>query len=446
MVRMSDCNVSEPFILFGNPGNRRTTGLQEARSRLKLPPALEVSYKNVLEAIRQKQGLSELMLRIAARATQDSVNGSSFVQESIDQLLAGQMDSGPLLRLDAPGENFEVERELIALGASDVEGDDSLLPWPEWTQGTGIAAAEARRLQEQHGRIWHPAQWFRGYCRLLAWLRDEVALLWPSSHWMNDPAEVAVMFDKRRCSTDLGKADIRVPPVLASSGGAFRDVDDLHTAMKESGFHRVFVKIFCGSGASGVMAYQVHPHTHAELAVTTIGTEIIHGQRVYYNAGRLRRYTNKQDIHAILNWLCLEGVHVERWIPKATLNGRVYDVRQLVCGSEACHAVLRLSHSPITNLHLRNERLSLKEAGLPQSTVESVQLTAKAAMSVFPASMVAGLDVLVPAHGGRPYVLDVNPFGDLLYRVEHQGWNPYEWEMQHLANRSVVRERKDRYD
>lgn len=78
---------------------------------------------------------------------------------------------------------------------------------------------------------------------------------------MNDPAEVAVMFDKRRCSADLGKADIRVPPVLASSGGAFRDVVDLHTAMKESGFHRVFVKIFCGSGASGVMAYQVHPHT-----------------------------------------------------------------------------------------------------------------------------------------------------------------------------------------
>ncbi|KEO79482.1 STM4014 family protein [Paenibacillus polymyxa] len=446
MVRMSDCNVSEPFILFGNPGNRRTTGLQEARSRLMLPPALEVSYKNVLEAIRQKQGLSELMLRIAARATQDSVNGSSFVQESIDQLLAGQMDSGPLLRVDAPGESFEVERELIALGASDGEGDDSLLPWPEWTQGTGISAAEARRLKEQHGRIWHPAQWFRGYCRLLAWLRHEVAQLWPSSHWMNDPAEVAVMFDKRRCSADLGKADIRVPPVLASSGGAFCDVVDLHTAMKESGFHRVFVKIFCGSGASGVMAYQVHPHTHAELAVTTIGTEIIHGQRVYYNAGRLRRYTDKQDIHAILNWLCLEGVHVERWIPKATLNGRVYDVRQLVCGSDACHAVLRLSHSPITNLHLRNERLSLKEAGLPQNTVESVQLTAKAAMSVFPASMVAGLDVLVPAHGGHPYVLDVNPFGDLLYRVEHQGWNPYEWEMQHLANRSVGTERKNRYD
>ncbi|MBU9706628.1 STM4014 family protein [Paenibacillus sp. AK121] len=444
MMKMWDSNVNEPFILFGNSGNRRTTGLQKARSRLMLPPALEVSYTDVLGAIREKHSLSELMVRIAAQAAQDSVNGSVHVQESIDQLLAGRVDSGPLLRLDAPGENFEVERELIALGAPDAEGDDSLLPWPEWAHGTGILAAEARRLQEQHGRIWHPAQWFRGYCRLLAWLRHEVDRLWPSSRWMNDPAEVAVMFDKRRCSAVLDQADIRVPPVLTASGGAFRDAVDLHTAMKKSGFHRVFVKIFCGSGASGVMAYQVHPQTHAELAVTTIGTEIIHGQRVYYNAGRLRRYTDKQDIHAILNWLCLEGVHVERWIPKATLNGRVYDVRQLVCESEACHAVLRLSHSPITNLHLRNERLSLEEAGLPQNTVESVQHTAKAAMRVFPSSMVAGLDVLVPAHGGRPYVLDVNPFGDLLYRVEYQGWNPYEWEMLHLANRSVVLERKDR--
>ncbi|TKH41695.1 hypothetical protein C1I60_20470 [Paenibacillus terrae] len=443
MVGISDRNVNERFILFGNSGNRRTTGLQEARSRLKLPPAVEISYKNVLEAIREKQSLGELMARIAIQSASDSVNASVYMQESICQLKTGAADISPLLRLDAPGENFEIERELIALGAPDAEGDDSLLPCAELAYGPGILAAEARGLLEQHGRIWHPAQWFRGYCRLLAWLRQEAAQLWPSSRWMNDPTEVAVMFDKRRCSTVLDKAGIRVPPVLAPLDGTFRDVADLHAAMKESGVYRLFVKIFCGSGASGVIAYQVHPRTRAELAVTTIGTEIVHGQRVYYNAGRLRRYTDKQDIHATLGWLCSEGVHVERWIPKASLNGRVYDVRQLVCGAEACHAVLRLSRSPITNLHLRNERLLLEGAGLPQDTVESVQQTAEAAMSAFPASMVAGLDVLVPAHGGRPYVLDVNPFGDLLYRVKHQGWNPYEWEMLHLANGTATLERKD---
>ncbi|MCC3381007.1 STM4014 family protein [Paenibacillus farraposensis] len=432
MVEISYTSASEPLILFGNPGNRRTTGLQEARAALKLAPAVEVSCRDVLAAIRKKYSLGELLARLAAQSAPDRVDGSVHGQDSIIRLLAGQADCSPLLRLDAPGENFEIERELIALGAPDAEGDDSLLLWPERTQGIGISAAEARRLQEQHGRIWHPGQWFRGYCRLLAWLRREAALLWPLSRWMNDPAEVAVMFDKRRCSLVLDKAGIRVPPALSPSGAAFGDTADLHTAMRESGFHRIFVKLFCGSGASGVMAYQIHPRTQAELAVTTIGTEIVQGQRVYYNAGRLRRYTDKQDIHAILNWLCMEGIHAERWIPKATLNGRVYDVRQLVCGGEACHAVLRLSRSPITNLHLRNERLLLEEAGLPPDTVQSIQLTAEAAMSAFPASMVAGLDVLVPAHGGRPYVLDVNPFGDLLYRVKHQGRNPYEWEMLHL--------------
>ncbi|WP_225999172.1 STM4014 family protein [Paenibacillus sp. BJ-4] len=446
MVGISDRSADEPFILFSNPGNRRTTGLQAARSRFKLSPAVEVSYRDVLRAIREKRSLGELMAQIAAQAAPDRVNGSVHVQQSIVQVLTRQADISPLLRLDAPGESFEVERELIALGAPDAEGDDSLLPCSEWTQGTGISAAETRRLQEQHGRIWHPAQWFRGYCRLLAWLRHEAALLWPLSRWMNDPAEVAVMFDKRRCSVVLGKAEIRVPSVLLPSDGAFRDAADLHTAMKKSRFHRVFVKIFCGSGASGVMAYQVHPQTQAELAVTTIGTEIVQGQRVYYNAGRLRRYTDKQDIHAILDWLCMEGVHVERWIPKATLNGRVYDVRQLVCGAEACHAVLRLSRSSITNLHLRNERLLLEEAGLSPGTVELIQHTAEAAMGVFPASSVAGLDVLVPAHGGRPYVLDVNPFGDLLYRVQHQGWNPYEWEMLQLTNRSAALKGKTNED
>ncbi|WP_179032689.1 STM4014 family protein [Paenibacillus kribbensis] len=438
MVRIPDSSGSEPFILFGNPGNRRTTGLQAARSKLKLPPAVEVSYRDVLRAIREKRSLGELMAQIAAQATSDHVHGSVYVQQSLVRVLAGHAGSSPLLRLDAPGESFEVERELIALGAPDAEGDDSLLPCSEWTQGKRISAAEARCLQEQHGRIWHPAQWFRGYCRLLAWLRHEAALLWPLARWMNDPAEVAVMFDKRRCSVVLSKAGIKVPPVLLPSDGVFCEPADLHTAMKVSGFHRVFVKIFCGSGASGVMAYQIHPQTQAELAVTTIGTEIVQGQRVYYNAGRLRRYTDKQDIHAILGWLCMEGVHVERWIPKATLNRRVYDVRQLVCGGEACHAVLRLSRSPITNLHLRNERLLLEEAGLSPGTVESIQLTAEAAMSVFPASSVAGLDVLVPAHGGHPYILDVNPFGDLLYRVKHQGWNPYEWEMLQLTNGNAV--------
>ncbi|MFD1909381.1 hypothetical protein ACFTAO_05070 [Paenibacillus rhizoplanae] len=33
---------------------------------------------------------------------------------------------------------------------------------------------------------------------------------------------------------------------------------------------------------------------------------------------------------------------------------------------------------------------------------------------------------------GQTYTADVNPFGDLLYDVEYQGCNTYEWEMKQL--------------
>ena len=81
------------MIIIGNSGNRRTTGLQAARTRLGLPPALVLNYIDVL------QGNASL--------------------SSVAQSLGQELEEPPLLRLDAPGEHFEVERELIALGAPD---------------------------------------------------------------------------------------------------------------------------------------------------------------------------------------------------------------------------------------------------------------------------------------------------------------------------------------
>lgn len=81
------------MILIGNAGNRRTTGLQSARLKLGLPPALELNYIDVL---------------------QGNISLTSFVEAH-----RSRMDNPPILRLDAPGEHFEVERALIALGAPD---------------------------------------------------------------------------------------------------------------------------------------------------------------------------------------------------------------------------------------------------------------------------------------------------------------------------------------
>ncbi|WP_152425919.1 STM4014 family protein [Paenibacillus shenyangensis] len=464
-------------ILFGNPGNRRTTGWQQALQYHGQPAALEVPYIRLLQAIRAGDRLIDLLESLIRRQDnhrliqtdssfpfmdKHGLAGNGKAAESAPPVsldnnewsdhrmhmdndeekqgwTASQLSGLLTLRLDAPGENIAVERGLIALGADDAEGwiDDDLLPLPAYTQGSSISAMLARRLEPYHGRVLYPAQWFRGWCRLLSWLHVQVQRDLPHASWMNDPAEAAIMFDKRRCSNWLDQAGVKVPGVLASSYTEMpNSYDSLRQLMERRQVHRVFVKLFCGSGASGVIAYQYHPRTGAEIASTTVGIEQWNGETVIYNSGRLRRYTDHGTIRQIMDWVGQEGMHVERWISKDMLDGKAYDIRQLVCGAQAGHAVVRLSRTPITNLHLRNERMLLEQTGLSAAIRENIRTTALAGLAAFPGSFCAGMDVLVPAGGGMPLIADVNPFGDLLYYVQHQEMGAYEWELARWLERN----------
>lgn len=85
------------LLLISNPDNRRTAGIQEARRQMGMKPATVLSYENLLRTWRRGGGLAELV---------------EFISPS------------PLIRLDAPGEDWEVERGLLHLGATDYEGFD----------------------------------------------------------------------------------------------------------------------------------------------------------------------------------------------------------------------------------------------------------------------------------------------------------------------------------
>ncbi|MBP1990440.1 STM4014 family protein [Paenibacillus eucommiae] len=451
-----------PFILIGNPGNRRTDGLQQARLKLGLEPAIVVSYLDLLQG---RVSLSDVL--------------------STKGLASGEP---PLLRLDAPGENFEVERALIALGAPDAvidPLDEALLPYAARKDPQPLPVESVMRLEEQVGRIWHPSQWFRGYGRLLARLEREALQgqrlpagmagqgmlekldkqnrkqeqMEPQgkqeqqvqkdqrskceqegkeeqrgqqARWLNAPADIAAMFDKRYTHRLLTAAGVRVPRLLAAPE-ELSDYESLHEAMRDKRMHRVFIKLACGSGASGVMAYQIHPRTGAEVVVTTVGVETFFTRSpIYYNAGKLRRYTDRAIIRRIVNWLLAHGAHVEQWIAKASCGDRAFDIRQLVVCGQACHSVARASRTPITNLHLRSKRMLPAETGLPESALLAIRGIAEQAMAVFPRSAVAGIDVLVRSGDLLPYIAELNPFGDLLYNIEYQGFSPYEWEMEQL--------------
>ncbi|WP_322907933.1 STM4014 family protein [Paenibacillus campi] len=445
METTAQTGVVIPSILFGNPGNKRTSGWQQALQHHGQPAALEVSYARLLHALRAGETLPEVLDSMSKRnwqrrqaeksaAIMSAVSVGMATGAPVSNIWMGSGTEPLLLRLDAPGDNVAVERGLIALGATDADDslNDSLLPLPHQTVQGSIAAAEARRLEGQYGRILYPAQWFRGYCRLLSWLQTEVERHLPQAQWMNAPADIALMFDKRACSLQLAAAGIAVPATLAGDAAEqmpLRSYDELRQQMEQQRVYRVFVKLFCGSAASGVIAYQYQPRTGAEIAMTTIGKEQVGDETIFYNSGRLIRYTDHTDIRQVVDWIAAQGAHVERWVSKAALDGRVYDVRQLVCRSGTGHAVLRLSRTPITNLHLRNERLLLADAGLSDALQSAIGSTAQHALAAFPNSFCAGMDVLVPAGGGIPLIMDVNPFGDLLYHVQHQGLGTYAWEL-----------------
>ncbi|MCL6662607.1 STM4014 family protein [Paenibacillus amylolyticus] len=404
-IDVPDLTQDQPFLLIGNPDNRRTQGLQEARHRLGLKPAVVLPYAQLLHNWRHGRTIAD----------------------TVDFYLPV-----PLIRIDAPGEEWEVERELLFLGAMN---DTSTL-----TGGMGTEAFSAEQvlaLEQEWGRIYAPAQWFRGWKACLDRIGREIREIWPEGRFMNDPADIQLMFDKRVCQQHLSSHGVDVPPALQFSQ-PIRNYMDLRSSMKSAEMHRVFVKLACGSGASGVVAYQVNPRTGDEIALTTMGMEQRQGKTIFFNEGRLRKYTRSEEIATLMNWLCAEGAQIERWMPKATLDQRAYDIRQLVAGGQAGHTIMRLSRTPITNLHLRNERMLPAEAGLDEHRMSLVRKTAQEAMSAFPNSWSAGIDVMLTSGSDpRAYVLDVNPFGDLLYRVEHHGLGTYEWEMELLRKEPI---------
>ncbi|MNC39081.1 hypothetical protein D3C75_877180 [compost metagenome] len=85
--------------------------------------------------------------------------------------------------------------------------------------------------------------------------------------------------------------------------------------------------------------------------------------------------------------------------------------------------------------------MSLEEMGLPEEIRRAVGECAERALSAFPHSLVAGVDVLLRNGTYTPVVGELNPFGDLLYRVNYQGYGTYAWEMKQLPDFNSWKER-----
>lgn len=298
-----------------------------------------------------------------------------------DVLRAGGAEFGPeeIVRIDSPGENTQVDRLL---------------------RGTGDPT-----------RVEGSARWYAGFTAALAGLRGGVRL--------DDPDDLPVLFDKRRCHAVLHSAGVPVPasPTSGPSAATVRGWDDVRALMREHRMPRLFVKPAHGSSASGVLA--VETGGPGRIRATTSVELTADGS--LFNSLRVRRYEDERDIATIVDALAPDGLHLERWLPKASQRGRAADLRVVVVAGRATHAVVRTSSSPLTNLHLGGSRGDLdtarqavEAAGARWSDLLDV---CERAAACFPRTLCVGVDLLPAVDWRRSAVGEVNAFGDLLPRL-----------------------------
>ncbi|MGW7288068.1 STM4014 family protein [Streptomyces sp. NPDC054847] len=289
---------------------------------------------------------------------------------------------GEVVRIDSPGEDREVERALRGVDdPTRVEG--SALWYERFTAAVRDIAVRAEA----------------GGARLL-----------------DDPAELAVLFDKRLCHAALLAAGVAVPgsPTSGAAAPPVRGWDDVRSLLAATGMRRVFVKPAHGSSASGVMALETAGGGRVQ-ATTSVERD---AQGRLFNSLRVRRYGSEPEVAALVDALAPDGLHIERWLPKASQHGRVADLRVVVVAGRATHAVVRTSRSPMTNLHLGGVRGDLSEARAATEAAggswAATLAVCERAAACFPGVSRVGVDLL-PATGWRRFAVgEVNAFGDLL--------------------------------
>lgn len=253
--------------------------------------------------------------------------------------------------------------------------------------------------------------------------------------YLNHPQGIDLACDKIRTIEALAEHGVPVPEQLAYIDGTDDGYNQVREAMSRTGVNRVFIKVRFGYSGSGIVAYQAIGNR--ELATTTVG--LMQEEKfdpILFNTRRIKRYVEPETIQVLLNTLCSIGVYVERWIPKAGVYNRASDLRVVTIAGKARQIVLRMSKSPITNLHLLNERSGpdpLKQKMRP-SDWDALIATCEQVARCFPNMLYLGIDVAVHADLRKHTVLEVNAWGDLLKGITDRGQTTYEAEVQAMAN------------
>ena len=233
--------------------------------------------------------------------------------------------------------------------------------------------------------------------------------------FLNPPAEILQLLDKVACKEKLQKHHVAVTTMVAKQ---VRNYMELKAFMMERKLYSVFLKPVYGSGAAGILALSMNPVKGNVVAYTAACIE----DDVLFQQKNIRKITEENEVERLVNAITSLETIVERWYPKATLEGEPFDFRVLWQFGRMEYLVARKSTSPITNLHLNNGAVSLedvlhsKEIWNQGDIQKEIEKLCEEAMTLFPRVNVAGLDVMLDKKTGKPRIIEINGQGDLLYQ------------------------------
>jgi hypothetical protein len=382
----------EQVLVIGNLDNRRVGGFVEALARF---------------------GLAEPILR----SHLDLVGDPSALADLPDRPL--------WVRLDTCGEDPQLERALLELGAEAL---------PDDAECERLSPAELAHAPLRFGQILAPRQHHAGFLRYLDGL-ERVFAERPSWRVLSPIADVRVLFDKRETSRRYAALGVPVPEPLPELEQV-RTPAQLREAMVAQRWPAVFVKLSCASSASCLALVRHLPHrppSQRDFVLTTVART----PEGRFNSLRLQRLHEREQVDELLTWLLAEGVQIERAIPKPSLAGRSFDLRVLVVAGEVAFTVVRQSRHPITNLHLggsRGDPEALRREVPEASWAAAMRSCERVAASH--GCLHVGVDLMFERGLDGHRVIEANAFGDLLPGLEREGKSVYEWEIAAMLGRA----------
>lgn len=367
---MTERGTAPDILLIAPADGRRVRAFQATLAGLGWSPARVVSY---LELMSGRVALPELVR------------------------------PGTVVRFESPGEDIATEQEFIRRGGGPV---------------VDLAAGEIAPMRA----------WYAGFRDVLLGLEAQLEQS-PPHRCMHRVGHILTMFDKPATHARLRSAGVPVPEALPP----VTSLDDLLHVAQERGWSQVFVKLAHGSSASGAVALRWSGERVSAVSTVRLEGGRLEGGRLY-NSRRLLEYRTWPEVRAVVDGLAPHGLHVERWWPKASWQGGPMDLRVVVIGGRAQHALVRLGRGPITNLHLGNERgdLEMLKAELGAERWAEIQRSCEAALAAFPGALYGGVDVLLTPGWRRCAVLEVNAFGDYHRGVLVRGQDTYGAELHAL--------------